>query len=143
MNIEGLFTQDVSMQGVIKQVFKMAPTSACVLLLGESGTGKELIARALHQHSLHSKGHFIAINCAAIPENLLESELFGFERGAFTGAHQLTKGKIEQAAGGTLFLDEIGDLPFGLQPKLLRFLQEKKIERIGGRQSIDVNLRVI
>jgi two-component system NtrC family response regulator len=143
MNIEGLFTQDISMQAIIKQVFKIAPTSACVLLLGESGTGKELIASALHQHSLYAKGPFIAINCAAIPENLLESELFGFEKGAFTGAYQQTKGKIEQASGGTLFLDEVGDLPLGLQPKLLRFLQEKKIERIGGRQSIAVNVRVI
>ncbi len=143
MHIEGLYTQDLNMQAMIKKVFKIAPVSACVLLLGESGTGKELIANALHQYSLYSKGPFIAINCAAIPENLLESELFGFEKGAFTGAHQQTKGKIEQATGGTLFLDEIGDLPLSLQPKLLRFLQEKKIERIGGRQSIAVNVRVI
>ncbi len=143
MNIEGLYTQDVGMQAIIKHVFKIAPTSACVLLLGESGTGKELIANALHLHSQNAKGPFVAINCAAIPENLLESELFGFEKGAFTGAYQLTKGKIEQASGGTLFLDEVGDLPASLQPKLLRFLQEKKIERIGGRQSIPVNVRVI
>lgn len=143
MSIEGLYTQDTGMQAIIKQVFKIAPTSACVLLLGESGTGKELIANALHSHSLTPKGPFVAINCAAIPENLLESELFGFEKGAFTGAYQLTKGKIEQANGGTLFLDEVGDLPSSLQPKLLRFLQEKKIERIGGRQSIPVQVRVI
>lgn len=143
MNIEGLHTQDAAMQAIIKQVFKIAPTSACVLLLGESGTGKELIANALHCHSVNAKGPFVAINCAAIPENLLESELFGFEKGAFTGAYQLTKGKIEQASGGTLFLDEIGDLPASLQPKLLRFLQEKKIERIGGRQTLSVNVRVI
>lgn len=143
MNIEGLLTQDAQMQAVIHQVFKVAPTSACILLLGESGTGKELIANALHQYSAYSKGPCVAINCAAIPENLLESELFGFEKGAFTGAYQLTKGKIEQASGGTLFLDEVGDLPLHLQPKLLRFLQEKKIERIGGRQSIYVNVRVI
>lgn len=143
MNIEGLYTQDLAMQVIIKQVFKIAPTSACVLLLGESGTGKELIANALHCQSQYAKGPFVAINCAAIPENLLESELFGFEKGAFTGAYQLTKGKIEQASGGTLFLDEVGDLPASLQPKLLRFLQEKKIERIGGRQSISVNVRVI
>lgn len=143
MGIDGLYTQDSGMQAIIKQVFKIAPTSACVLLLGESGTGKELIANALHAHGLTPKGPFIAINCAAIPENLLESELFGFEKGAFTGAYQLTKGKIEQASGGTLFLDEVGDLPTQLQPKLLRFLQEKKIERIGGRQSIPVNVRVV
>jgi two-component system NtrC family response regulator len=143
MIIQGLYTQDASMEAIIKQVFKIAPTSACVLLLGESGTGKELIANALHQQSQYAKGPFIAINCAAIPENLLESELFGFEKGAFTGAYQLTKGKIEQATGGTLFLDEVGDLPLSLQPKLLRFLQEKKVERIGGRQSIQVNVRVI
>src|SRR5688500_2938364 len=102
MSIEGLYTQDASMQAIINQVFKIAPISACVLLLGESGTGKELIANALHSHSLTPKGPFVAINCAAIPENLLESELFGFEKGAFTGAYQLTKGKIEQATGGTL-----------------------------------------
>lgn len=143
MNIDGLFTQDAAMQLIIQQVFKIAPTSACVLLLGESGTGKELIANAIHQHSLHAKGAFVAINCAAIPEHLLESELFGFEKGAFTGAYQTTKGKIEQASGGTLFLDEVGDLPLGLQPKLLRFLQEKTIERIGGRQNIQINVRVI
>ena len=143
MHIDGLFTQDEAMQAIIKQVFKIASTSACVLLLGESGTGKELVARALHQYSSFSQGPFVAINCAAIPESLLESELFGFEKGAFTGAYQLTKGKIEQASGGTLFLDEVGDLPLHLQPKLLRFLQEKKIERIGGRQSIPVHVRVI
>jgi two-component system, NtrC family, response regulator len=121
----------------------VAPSNATVLLLGESGTGKELLARGLHQASPRKSGKFVAINCAAIPENLLESELFGYEKGAFTGAAKTTLGKIETASGGTLMLDEIGDLPFSLQAKLLRFLQERTIERIGGRQEIPVDVRIV
>jgi len=113
------------------------------LLLGESGTGKELLARALHRLSPRVDNRFVAINCAAIPENLLESELFGFEKGAFTGAVKQTHGKIELADGGTLFLDEIGDMPLALQAKMLRFLQERVIERIGGREEIPVDVRVV
>ncbi len=124
-------------------VQRIAPTEITALLLGESGTGKEVTANAIHHLSDRSNKPFIAINCASIPETLLESELFGFEKGAFTGAHKLTKGKIECAEGGTLFLDEIGDMPFNLQAKLLRFLQEKVVERLGGRQEIPVNVRVI
>jgi two-component system NtrC family response regulator len=113
------------------------------MLLGASGTGKELLARGLHEASDRAGGAFIAINCAAIPENLLESELFGHEKGAFTGAVKTTEGKIEQANGGTLFLDEVGDIPLQLQVKLLRFLQERVIERIGARRSIDVDTRIV
>jgi two-component system, NtrC family, response regulator len=122
---------------------KVAPSDVSVLLLGESGTGKELLARAVHDLSDRKDASFTAINCAAIPENLLESELFGHEKGAFTGAVKQTKGKIEIADGGTLFLDEIGDVPLALQVKLLRFLQERVIERIGGRQLIPVNVRIV
>jgi len=124
-------------------VKRIAPTQITALLLGESGTGKEVAANAVHLASERKKKPFIAINCASIPEALLESELFGYEKGAFTGAHKATKGKIECAEGGTLFLDEIGDMPFSLQAKLLRFLQEKKIERLGGRQEIAVDVRVV
>ena len=113
------------------------------MLLGASGTGKELLARGLHDASSRKDGSFVAINCAAIPENLLESELFGHEKGAFTGAVKTTEGKIELAAGGTLFLDEVGDIPLPLQVKLLRFLQERQIERIGGRKAIDVDTRIV
>jgi two-component system NtrC family response regulator len=113
------------------------------MLLGESGTGKEVLAQALHQASPRRAGRFVAINCAAIPENLLESELFGYEKGSFTGASKSTVGRIETAHGGTLMLDEIGDLPQSLQAKLLRFLQERKIERIGGRQEIPVDVKVV
>ena len=122
---------------------KNCPTDITTLFLGESGTGKEVMARALHQLSDRSDGNFIAINCAAIPENLLESELFGYEKGAFTGATKTTKGKIEYAHKGTFFLDELGDLPVALQAKLLRFLQERTIERIGGREEIPVDVRII
>src|SRR5690606_6234279 len=111
--------------------------------LGETGTGKELFARAVHRLSSRRDGPFVAINCAAIPEPLLEAELFGYERGAYTGAHRQTKGKIELAVDGTLFLDEIGDMPPALQSKLLRFLQERMIERIGGRESIPVDIRIV
>jgi two-component system NtrC family response regulator len=128
---------------VIRTVEKVAPTNATTLLLGESGTGKEVIARALHDLSPRAGGRFVAINCAAIPHDLLESELFGYEKGAFTGAARQTRGKIECADGGTLMLDEIGDLPAALQAKLLRFLQERTIERLGGRDEIAVDVRVI
>lgn len=138
----GLVTRDPGMQKICRTVEKVAPTDATVLLLGESGTGKEVLAQGLHDAS-RRKGRFIAINCAAIPEALLESELFGYERGAFTGATKTTVGKIETANGGTLMLDEIGDLPMPLQAKLLRFLQERSIERLGGRQEIAVDVRIV
>jgi len=141
--LAGILTLDPEMQRVLRTVEKVAPTSATVLILGESGTGKELVARALHDLSPRATSRFVAINCAAIPETLLESELFGYEKGAFTGAARQTPGKIELAQGGTLFLDEIGDLPMSLQAKLLRFLQERVIERVGGRQEIPVETRVV
>ena len=130
------------MQAVTRTVERVAPTGVSVMLLGASGTGKELLARGLHDAS-GRKGAFVAINCAAIPDTLLESELFGHERGAFTGAVKTTEGKIELAHGGTLFLDEIGDVPLALQVKLLRFLQERVIERIGGRKAIPVDVRIV
>jgi two-component system, NtrC family, response regulator len=139
----GLIATDDSMIRVCRMVEKVAPTDASVLILGESGTGKELIARALHLQSGRKGARFVAINCAAIPEQLLESELFGYEKGAFTGAVKTTLGKIETAGGGTLFLDEIGDMPLALQAKLLRFLQERMIERVGGRQEIAVDVRIV
>jgi two-component system, NtrC family, response regulator len=138
----GLMTRDPEMMRIGRTVERVASSDATVLLLGESGTGKEVLAQGLHQASKRS-GRFIAINCAAIPETLLESELFGYEKGAFTGAAKTTIGKIETANGGTLMLDEIGDLPQPLQAKLLRFLQERKIERLGGRQEIAVDVRVV
>ncbi len=141
--LEGVITGGANMLLVCRTVEKVAPTDATVLVLGESGTGKELLARALHQLSHRKEGRFVAINCAAIPENLLESELFGYEKGAFTGAAKQTQGKIETASGGTLFLDEIGDMPAALQAKLLRFLQERVIERVGGRKEIPVDVRVL
>lgn len=131
------------MKAVYTKIRKVAPTDAPVLIIGESGTGKELIARAIHRQSTRREAHFVTINCGAIPENLLESELFGHEKGSFTGAHIQRKGKIESAQGGTLFLDEIGELPLPLQVKLLRFLQEHKLEHIGGREEIIVDARVI
>jgi two-component system NtrC family response regulator len=139
----GLIASDEPMQRVCRMVEKVAPTDASVLLLGESGTGKELLARALHDMSGRAKARFQAINCAAIPEQLLESELFGHEKGAFTGAIKTTPGKIEHANGGTLFLDEIGDMPLPLQAKLLRFLQDRIVERVGGRDQIAVDVRVV
>jgi two-component system NtrC family response regulator len=139
----GITTRDPAMLRICRTIEKVAPTSATVLILGESGTGKELLARALHDLSPRRTARFVAINCAAIPETLLESELFGYEKGAFTGAVKQTLGKIETANGGTLFLDEIGDLPIALQAKLLRFLQERVIERIGGRQEIPVDVRIV
>ena len=141
--LEGVLTSSPEMLKVCRTVEKVAPADATVLILGESGTGKELIARSVHSLSGRAEGKIIAINCAAIPENLLESELFGYEKGAFTGAVKQTPGKIEVASGGTLFLDEIGDMPMTLQAKLLRFLQERVIERVGGRQEIPVDVRVI
>ena len=141
--VEGVVACSPEMVKVCRTVEKVAPSDASILLLGDSGTGKELCARSLHDLSPRSKGRFIAINCAAIPENLLESELFGYERGAFTGAVRQTPGKIEYANNGTLFLDEVGDLPMSLQAKLLRFLQERVVERIGGREEIQVNVRVV
>lgn len=128
---------------LMAMVDKVAHSEAPVLITGESGTGKELIARALHERSDRARGPFVAINCGAIPENLLESELFGHEKGAFTGAHTLNKGKVEYADGGTLLLDEIGEMPLHLQVKLLRFLQERAIERVGGHNLIEVDVRVV
>ena len=141
--LNGVITGSAVMQKVCRTVEKVAPVNATALLLGDSGTGKELLARALHDLSPRASQRFVAINCAAIPENLLESELFGYEKGAFTGASKQTKGKIEYADHGTLFLDEVGDLPFPLQAKLLRFLQERVIERLGGREEIPVDVRVV
>lgn len=138
----GLETCNARMRDICKKVEKFAKANVSVLIVGESGTGKELLAQAVHDNG-GRPGDMIAINCAAIPENLLESELFGHEKGAFTGAHKTTPGKIEQAHRGTLFLDEIGDLSPGLQAKLLRVLQERSIERVGGRQSIPVDFRIV
>jgi two-component system NtrC family response regulator len=141
--LDGIVAASEGMLAVCRMIEKIAPTDVTALLLGESGTGKELLARALHRLSPRCDQSFIAINCAAIPENLLESELFGHEKGAFTGAHKQTLGKIELARNGTLFLDEIGDMPLALQAKMLRFLQERVIERVGGREEISVDVRVV
>ncbi len=141
--ITGIITRDPVLIKVCRSVEKVAPSDASVMLLGESGTGKEILAKALHQLSSRKDKRFMAINCAAIPEALLESELFGYEKGAYTGAVKQTPGKIELAHEGTFFLDEVGDLPMALQAKLLRFLQERVIERIGGRKEIPVDVRVI
>ncbi len=141
--LDGIVAVSEPMLKVCRMIEKIAPTSATTLLQGESGTGKELLARALHRLSPRKDGPFIAINCAAIPDTLLESELFGFEKGAFTGAVKTTPGKIEVANRGTLFLDEIGDMPLQLQAKLLRFLQERTIERVGGRSVIPVDVRIV
>lgn len=141
--LDGVLAASPQMQKVCRMVERVAPADATVLLLGESGTGKEVLARALHRLSGRASGPFTAINCASIPDTLLESELFGYEKGAFTGASRQTHGKIEYADGGTLFLDEIGDLPEALQAKLLRFLQERVIERLGGRQEIPVDVRIV
>ena len=139
----GIIATSPQMLGVCHTIEKVAPTDATTLLLGESGTGKEILAHALHDLSSRAKQRFVAINCAAIPDTLLESELFGYEKGAFTGAAKQTVGNIEYADGGTLFLDEVGDLPLPLQAKLLRFLQERIIVRVGGRQEIPVDVRVV
>ena len=138
-----LITAAPEMVRVARTIERVANTNVSVMLLGASGTGKELLARGLHDASDRAKGEFVAINCAAIPENLLESELFGHEKGAFTGAVKTTQGKIEQANGGTLFLDEVGDIPLQLQVKLLRFLQERVVERVGSRESIPVDTRIV
>jgi two-component system NtrC family response regulator len=141
--VEGVVACSPEMVKVCRTIEKVAPSNATILILGDSGTGKELCARSLHSLSPRAGNRFIAINCAAIPENLLESELFGYEKGAFTGAIKQTPGKIEYANSGTLFLDEVGDLPMPLQAKLLRFLQERVVERIGGREEIPVDVRIV
>ena len=140
---EGMLGTSPKMQDVFSVIRKVATTDAPVLVAGESGTGKELVAGAIHRLSIRQANPFIVINCGAIPENLLESELFGHEKGAFTGAHIQRKGRFEMADGGTLFLDEIGELPMLLQVKLLRFLQERVVERVGGREQIEVDTRII
>ena len=139
----GLITAAPEMVKVARTIERVANADVSVMLLGASGTGKELLARGVHDSSERRTHEFVAINCAAIPENLLESELFGHEKGAFTGAVKTTQGKIEQAHGGTLFLDEVGDIPLALQVKLLRFLQERTIERLGGRKAIAVDTRIV
>ena len=139
----GLIGRHSTMREVFKLIGKVASSDATVLITGESGTGKELIARAIHRHSPRAACPLVTVNCAAIPEGLLESELFGHERGAFTGAVQSKPGRFEEADGGTLFLDEIGELPLGLQVKLLRALQEHSFERLGGKQALHVNFRVV
>ncbi|TAH47931.1 MAG: PEP-CTERM-box response regulator transcription factor [Betaproteobacteria bacterium] len=141
--LSGLLTRDPGMLKICRTIEKLASASVTVALLGESGTGKEVLARGLHALSPRAAERFVAINCAAIPDSLLESELFGYEKGAFTGAVKQTLGRIETAHRGTLFLDEIGDLPMPLQAKLLRFLQERVIERIGGREEIPVDVRIV
>ena len=139
----GIFGQCAQIQKVFSTIRKVGPSDISVLVIGESGTGKELVARAIHALSLRNSGPFISINCGAIPDNLLEAELFGHEKGAFTGAHVQVMGKVEYADNGTFFLDEIGELPLSLQVKLLRFLQERTIQRVGGREDILVNTRII
>ncbi len=143
MALEGIIGVSDTMRSLCRAIEKVAPTNATVLLLGDSGTGKELLARALHRLSTRSHQPFVAINCAAIPDTLLESELFGYEKGAFTGAAKRTLGRLESADHGTVFLDEIGEIPASLQAKLLRFLQERSVERIGGRTPIPLDLRII
>ncbi len=140
---DAIIGQSRLMQNVYKSIGRVSQTDASVLILGESGTGKELVARAIYQHGIRSDKAFLIINCVAIPENLLESELFGYEKGAFTGASQRHIGKVEQANGGTVFLDEIGDMPLNIQGKILRLLQEKSIERLGGEETIPVDVRII
>lgn len=142
-SFEGMLGNSRPMLAVFDAIRKVATTDVPVLILGESGTGKEMVARAIHQRSNRKNGPFVPINCSAIPETLLESELFGHEKGAFTGAHIQRKGRIESATGGTLFLDEIGEIPTQLQVKLLRFLQEQRIARIGGRDEFHVDTRVV
>jgi two-component system NtrC family response regulator len=143
MALEGIIGVSDAIRGLCRSIEKVAPTNTTVLLLGESGTGKELLARALHRLSGRSHKPFVAINCAAIPDTLLESELFGYEKGAFTGAARRTAGKLESADGGTVFLDEIGEMPASLQAKLLRVVQERTVERIGGRMPVVLDLRII
>ncbi len=142
-SFEGMLGTSPQIQEVFSVIRKVATTDVSILITGESGTGKELVARAIHRLSFRKEKPFVVINCGAIPENLLESELFGHEKGAFTGAHMQKKGRVEEAHGGTLFLDEIGELPMSLQVKLLRFLQEQKFERVGGRAHISIDARVL
>jgi len=142
-DFEGLMGNSAQMQEVFRMIRRVGPSDVPVLITGESGTGKELVARAIHRQSGRKGQAFVAINCGAIPETLLESELFGYEKGAFTGATQQRKGRIEGAQGGTLFLDEIGDIPLGLQVKLLRFLQDHEIQRLGGKETIAVDARIL
>ncbi len=141
--LDGIIACDPAMLKICRTIEKLAPSDVTCTLTGESGTGKEVLARALHNLSPRKPHRMVAINCAAVPENLMESELFGYEKGAFTGANKRTLGKVETASGGTLFLDEIGDMPLALQAKLLRFLQERTIERVGGREEIPVDVRVV
>ena len=141
--LAGIITRDPGMLKLCRDIERVAPSSATVMLLGDSGSGKELLARALHTMGGRGEHRFVAINCAAIPEELLESELFGHEKGAFTGAGQQTLGKLEMAHGGTFFLDEVGDMALALQAKLLRFLQERVIERLGGRAEIPIDVRIV
>lgn len=141
--LKGIIAADPGILRICRTIEKVAPTTVTCTLLGESGTGKEVFARAIHDISPRQEQRFVAINCAAVPENLMESELFGYEKGSFTGANKQTIGKVELAQGGTLFLDEIGDMPLPLQAKLLRFLQERVIERVGGRKEIPVDVRVV
>jgi two-component system NtrC family response regulator len=141
--LAGIISRDPGMLRLCRSVERVAPSSATVMLLGDSGSGKELVARGVHRLSPRHDKRFVAINCAAIPEHLLESELFGYEKGAFTGAQRQTLGKLELAHGGTFFLDEIGDMPLPLQAKLLRFLQERVIERVGGRSEISIDVRIV
>ena len=143
MALEGIIGVSDAIRSLCRSIEKVAPTNTTVLLLGESGTGKELLARALHRLSGRSHKPFVAINCAAIPDTLLESELFGYEKGAFTGAARRTAGKLESADGGTVFLDEIGEMPASLQAKLLRVVQERTVERIGGRTPLSLDLRIV
>ena len=140
---EGLVGNSIPMQDVFRMIHRVGPSDVPVLITGESGTGKELVARAIHRQSARKDQPFVAINCGAIPETLLESELFGYEKGAFTGAAQQRKGRIEGAQGGTLFLDEIGDVPLALQVKLLRFLQDHTLQRLGAKETIDVDARIL
>jgi len=141
--LDGVIAADARMLSVCRMVEKVAPTNVTCLLLGESGTGKEVLARAIHDLSPRADQPFVAINCAAVPETLMESELFGYEKGAFTGANKRTLGKVETANGGTLFLDEIGDMPLTLQAKMLRFLQQRVVDRVGGREEVPVDVRVV
>lgn len=141
--LSGIISRDPGMLKICRNVERVASSDASLMILGESGTGKEVLTKALHQMSSRQGKCFMAINCAAIPENLLESELFGYEKGAFSGAAKQTLGKIEFANGGTFFLDEVGDLPMALQAKILRFLQERVIERLGGRESVPVDVRIV
>ncbi|MCX7013511.1 MAG: sigma-54 dependent transcriptional regulator [Candidatus Sumerlaeota bacterium] len=135
--------ESAEMRAVFREALRVAPTDATVLIFGESGVGKEVVARHIHQNSRRAGGRFVAVNCAALPENLIESELFGHEKGAFTGAVSLTKGRFEEADGGTLLLDEIGEMPLALQPKLLRVLEERRVRRVGGGRDVPVDARVI